>query len=328
MSMDSLKKLYIKSPNKDVVTLYIASTTDIQKIWDLIKKEEPIIGNIKSRVTRQSIEQAFTHIKTFLFHIPTSKNGYIIVANADGLVWTGDIKVQKDWYWCGGEFYSSILEETLAMRFNPVGIINIETAEATIGYVSTSIEVLQHLTSGIGGKHGKGGQSQRRFEREREQEILMFFQRVADTSNKLFLTSYPISKLLISGGGMTKQKFLDSKYLDYRLKEKLLATLNTQYCGEAGIRETFHLALPKLEQNAYAEEVKAVEGIFNRMGSNFDSIVYGKEELERQMKHIGIIYKLEEIPIEYPDKKVIVLHFKGEHYDKVKGLGGVIGIKM
>jgi len=327
MNTESLKKLYLKSPNKDVVTLYISSTTDMQKIWDLIKREEPIIGNIKSRVTRQSIEQAFTRIKTFLSTVQPSKNGYIIVASADELVFTTDILVSKDWYWCGGEFYSQILEESLAMRFNPVGIINIETAEATIGYVGSSIQVLQHLTSGIGGKHGKGGQSQRRFEREREQEVLMFFQRVADASNKLFLTSYPITSLLISGGGMTKNKFLDSKYLDYRLKEKLLEIFNTQYTGEAGIRETLHLALSKLEKNAYAQEVKAVEEIFNIMGKNFDRIVYGKEELERNMKHIGIIYKLEEIPTEYPDKKAIVIHFKGEHYDKIKGLGGVVGIK-
>jgi len=324
---ESVKKLYLKSPNKDVVTLYIASTSNIQKVLDLIKKEEPIIGNIKSRVTRQSIEQAFTHIKTFLTNMPPSKNGYIIVANANELVYTTDILISKDWYWCGGEFYASILEEIFALKLYPIGIINIETAEATIGYVCSSIETLKYLTSGIGGKHSKGGQSVHRFEREREQEILMFFRRVAETANKLFLTSYPITKLLISGAGMTKKKFLDTKYLDYRLKEKVLDVFNTQYCGEAGIRETFHLALPVLEKNAYAEEVRAVEEIFNMMGKDFDRIVYGKDEIQKNLKHIGILYKVEELPIEYPDKKVIVFHFRGEHYDKIRGLGGVVGIK-
>jgi len=45
-------------------------------------------------------------------------------------------------------------------------------------------------------------------------------------------------------------------------------------------------------------------------------------------RYIVKVFKLEEIPTEYPDKKAIVIHFKGEHYDKIKGLGGVVGIKV
>lgn len=318
-------ELHLTSPNKDIITLYIRPETKRQKILDLLKKEEPIVDNIKSRVTREGIKVSFQRLKTFIERMPSSENGYVICVSPEKLVYVTDIRVNRDKYYCGGEFYSAPLEEELALRLHPIGIIALDTQEATLAFIGNRIEILKSLTSGISGKHHKGGQSQRRFEREREMEIVNFFHRIADAS-KIFVESYPIEELLISGCGQTKNKFLDSKYLDYRLKQKITLVLDTQYTGDSGIRETLHKALPSLQKNAYAKEVKIVEDFFELLNKNFERIVYGKEEIERNLHSITKIIKIEENPLSY-DKETVILHFKGEHLDKIRSLGGIVGIK-
>jgi len=727
-------KLYIKSQNHDVITMYIARGTPFQKALDLLKREEPIVSNIKSRVTRQAIQRSFQKIKSFLLNPPLSSNGYILVASEHDFAWTNDLMVDRDLYRCGDEFYSHPLEEQLALRLYPIGIITLDSKEATLAYVSNKIQILKAMTSGIPGKSKKGGQclspdsliflskgeirkikdltlgekikginldskrildtevldifhhkgrvyqlitkyprfvieasenhsffvwekgkikekpvkeieegtfllfpeeidhksfnsfspqlaqflgyfigdgnfdgnrlvlsegnkkladyyyqliaktfkitptckfrtkknyyetriyskrlvesltknffsegkekipyqileadnrvfssflrgifdaegyldrtsigitmankflihslqlallrfgilssfssknisknpysrksqftlvisekqslesfkkyinfssnpkrkklkllermmkdkslsrkvlidgealksilkregltlykqfprvsnyfqgkrnmskitfrnsilknlksypklkmqletllkhslipvivkekrkanvedmidittscgnfianglivhnSQRRFERERDMEIANWFSRIGDAA-KVLVDVYPIEELYISGPGFTKNQFLDAKYLDYRLKEKVKGILDTQYTDESGIRETLHKALPMLEKNAYAKEVQIVEDFFELMGKNFDRITYGQKDIESNLGKITKIIQLEEITLKYPVETVI-LHFKGEHYEKIKSLGGICGIK-
>lgn len=323
------EKLYIKSRFHDVITLYIAQDTSLEKVKRLLRKEEPIIQNIKSRETRQSLEKAFLKVKHFIENPPFSENGYIIVSSAKDFAYLNEIPVRKDLYKCGNEFYSAPLEEALALKLNPIGIVSLDTKEATLAYIGTKIEILKHMTSGIPGKHGKGGQSQRRFERNRKEKIKHFFKRIGKASS-VFLSSYPITELIISGCGLTKEKFLKEDYLDYRLKEKVKIVLDTQYTGEYGIRETFHKALPLLEKNAFAQEVKIVEEFFEILGKHFEYVVYGSEELKREMPLIRKLIKTEEHKDDFPEfkGKVIVLRFRGEHYEKIRSLGGICGLKV
>lgn len=319
------KELYLSSSIKAIITLYIRPDTSKQKILDLLKHEEPIIDNIKSRVTRQGIQNSFQRLKTFLNRMPPSDYGYIICCSPENLVYINDIRVSQDLYKCGGEFYASPLEEIMTARLNPIGILTIDTKEATIAYIGNKVEILKNMTSGISGKHDKGGQSQRRFQRARQQQVKQFFTRVGDACS-VFVDSYPITELIVAGCGLTKDKFLKGDYLDYRLKDKVSVILNTQYTGDYGIREALHLALPRLEKNAYAQEMKIVEEFFNILGKRFECIVYGEAEIQKNLYAIKRFIKIEEHSKEYP-KETLVLRFHGEHYNKIKSLGGVVGIK-
>jgi peptide chain release factor subunit 1 len=322
-------KLYLKSAEHAIITIYLSVGTGKEKMLKLLKKEEPIVQNIQSRVTRQSLERSFQRMKTFLENLTPSEKGYVIVASPDELVWTSDVLVSQDLYRCGSEFYAGPYEEIQMQQIHSVGIITLDTKEATLGRVSDKIEILKYLTSGIPGKSHKGGSSQRRYERERDMAVAAFFKRIGDAA-KLFVDTYPIEELLISGCGQTKDEFLKAKYLDYRLKEKVTMVLDTQYTGEFGIRETLHKALPQLEKNAFGKEIVLVESFFTALAQRFDSVVYGKEEIQKHLHQIKRLIIIEELKDEYPKDKypnVTILCFKGEHYQKIQSLGGVVGFK-
>jgi len=250
------KEMYLKSEIKAVITLYIRPDTPKQKVLDLLKREEPIISNIKSRVTRQGIQGAFQRLKTFLNHMPASDCGYVICCSPEKLVYINDIRVTVDKYYCGGEFYAVPLEETLAAQLNPIGILTLDTKEATLGYIGEKVEILEHLTSGIAGKHGKGGQSEQRFTRNRQEQIKQFYKRIGEASS-IFVKVYPVTELIVSGCGMTKDKFLKGDYLDYRLKDKVSLVLKVQYTGESGIRETLHKASSSPTEKCFCSRSKS-----------------------------------------------------------------------
>ena len=79
------------------------------------------------------------------------------------------------------------------------GIVTVDGNEATIATLrGRTLEVVKSITSGLPGKHDAGGQSQRRFERNREQEVNEYYKRVGGYINDIFL---PISdsKLIAQG---------------------------------------------------------------------------------------------------------------------------------
>jgi len=116
------------------------------------------------------------------------------------------------------------------------GVLGITGASGIIS--GDRVEVIEVITSGVGSKHRQGGQSARRFERIRENEINDFFHRVAQHAKEIFIDTYRVKRLIISGPGMSKEDFYKGDYLDYRLKQATIGLVDTGYAGEEGIRET------------------------------------------------------------------------------------------
>ena len=98
-----------------------------------------------------------------------------------------------------------------------IGILSIDTQETGIGILTGDRwEVIDSLTSGVAGKHRQGGQSARRFEQLRENELNEYYHRVADHVKQVFIDQYDGGSTL-SEAQITKENFL-KKHLDYRLQ--------------------------------------------------------------------------------------------------------------
>lgn len=69
-----------------------------------------------------------------------------------------------------------------------VGAIVMDAKTASFGLLNDDhLDCLESISSGIPGKSGKGGQSQRRYERERDMELSYFFHRIGEHANKAFM---------------------------------------------------------------------------------------------------------------------------------------------
>jgi len=164
-----------------------------------------------------------------------------------------------------------------------------DATEAGMGIVSGDTwEVIDTMSSGVSGKTKKGGQSARRYERLREMELSDYFRRLADHAKKGFLEQYQIKALIVSGPGPTKDEFVRDAYLDYRLQNVIVGTLDSGYVGREGVRETIEKAGKLLENVRVIEEKKLVQRFFREVNSDTGLAIYGVKDVLSSLKRSAV----------------------------------------
>ncbi len=159
-----------------------------------------------------------------------------------------------------------------------VGIVALDAKEAGFGVLNGErLEIIENITSGVPGKSGKGGQSQRRYERERDMELEYFFHRIAEHATRNFLENNKITVLIIGGPGPTKDDFLRGEYLHYELKNALLKIADTQSADVEGVREALIKSSVELKNMCAPEEKYAVQRFLAELGKQNGFAIYGLE---------------------------------------------------
>jgi peptide chain release factor subunit 1 len=172
------------------------------------------------------------------------------------------------------------LEPLREMLRNPrvAGFIALDSKEASFGLLNGELfEVVKNITSGIAGKSGKGGQSQRRYERERDMELAFFFHRVAEHATKEFLENHKVMALVVGGPGTTKINFVTGNFLHYELKDALLSTYDTQSAGKEGLKELLEKSSEPLRNLCFPEEKMVMQRLLQELHKENGLVVYGLE---------------------------------------------------
>jgi len=172
-----------------------------------------------------------------------------------------------------------------------IGLLAIDSQEAGLGILTGDRwEVIDTLTSGVAGKHRQGGQSARRFERLRENELNQYFHRIADHAQKVFIDEYKINGLILGGPGPTKENFLKEEYLDYRLQNNVVATIDSSYSGSEGVREILEKVNEQgiITEYRLLEEKKLIKKFMSQVYSNEGLAVYGLNDVLKFLRS-GII---------------------------------------
>jgi len=215
-------------------------------------------------------------------------------------------------YRCDAKFHLEPLME-MATERDAFGVIVIDSTEAVVGMVrGQRMEILQEFTSGIPGKHRAGGQSARRFERIREQAMNDYFRRVGAHAYELLSKVSGLKGLIIGGPGPTKHDFVEGDYLNYQLKEKIMATIDTSYVGEQGVEEIISKSQDVLKGVRYLEEKKLVQKFLYEIGHETGLGVYGETQVRKYLNS-GIVDLL------LVSEKMNILHV----YTKCKNCGAV-----
>jgi len=166
-----------------------------------------------------------------------------------------------------------------------VGLIALDSKEAGFGLLNGEhLELIEKITSGIPGKSGKGGQSQRRYERERDMELTYYFHRIAEHATKAFLTDHKATVLILGGPGTTKDDFLKGDYLHYELKDALLSTVNTQFTGSEGVKEVLRKSSEALKDMCVPEEKRTVQRFLAELSKQDGLATYGIDSVLAALK--------------------------------------------
>jgi peptide chain release factor subunit 1 len=166
-----------------------------------------------------------------------------------------------------------------------VGLIAMDSKEASFGILNGErFELIENITSGIHGKSGKGGSSQRRYERERDMSITYFFHRIAEHAAKAFLENHKVTVLIVGGPGTTKDDFLKGDFLHYELKNMLLGSVDTQSAGKEAVREVLGKSSEALMNMCAPEQKRTVQRLLASIGKQDELATYGLDSVLNALK--------------------------------------------
>ena len=284
----------------ELISVYIPKNKQLHEIVSILREEQGTASNIKSDLTRTHVVDSLGRvIQRLKLYKKTPDKGLVIFCGAlppegggpigSEVLQTYEIDPPKDLttflYRCDDHFHVDILKDMLKDD-NLIGFLAIDAKDAGWGLLhGDKIEVLSETGSGVAGKHRQGGQSAKRFQKLREMELTYYFNRVAETTKEYFIDIYPIKGLIISGPGPTKEDFVNGNYLEYRLNNMIIATLDTSYSGSEGIRESFAKAGDVLSNFRMVEEKQIVEKLFQLINSHSGLGTYGLNEIIGLLKN-------------------------------------------
>ena len=284
----------------ELITVYIPKGKQLHEVITNLREEQGTADNIKSDVTRTHVVDSLSKVTQRLkLYKKTPERGLVIFCGAlpreeggplgSEVVKIFEIDPPKDLktflYRCDDHFHVDILKDMLKDD-NLIGFLAIDAKDAGWGILyGDKIQVLKETSSGVAGKHRQGGQSAKRFQKLREMELTYYFNRIAQITREYFIDIYPIKGLIISGPGPTKEEFVNDNYLEYRLQDMIISTIDASYAGAEGIREAFTKSMDILSNFRLVEEKQIVEKLFRQINSNSGLGVYGLNEILNYLKN-------------------------------------------
>jgi peptide chain release factor subunit 1 len=279
----------------ELISLYVPPDRRIHEVMNNLREEYGTASNIKSRVTRKNVQEAIEKVqqRLKLFKTPPP-HGLVIFCGAIPYGAPGNEKMEiytleppepinVYFYRCDSVFHLEPLFDMMREK-ETYGVLVIDANEAILATLrGQRMTVLKEFTSGIPGKHRAGGQSARRFERNREIELNAYYKRVGAHANEIFGEIGDLRGVIIGGPGPTKYDFEEGEYLNYMLKQKIIATVDTSYVSQAGLDEIVEKGHDLLKGVRYAQEKKAVQRFLYEVGHETGLGVYGETQVRRYL---------------------------------------------
>jgi peptide chain release factor subunit 1 len=284
----------------ELVSLYVPYGRQVSEVVAMLNNEYGTASNIKSNTTRKNVQDAITRVtQRMKMFKKVPENGLVIFCGAIPQNGPGSEKIelyvisppepiQVYLYRCDARFHTEHLQEFLKEK-ETFGIIVLDASNAVFATVrGKHLDIIKEITSGIPGKFKAGGQSARRFDRQREAKMQEFFNRVGEHANEIFLPIENLKSLLLGGPGPTKYDFEKGNYLHYTLNEKIVATVDTSYVNDRGVEEVVDKSEEILRRIRYVEEKKVVQKFLREIGQDTGLATYGEDDVRKYLNN-GIV---------------------------------------
>jgi len=294
-----LKKLVkelgtIRGRHTELVSVYIPSGANLVETVNMLREEHSLAQNVKDKSVRKNVTSALEKIVQHLkFFRSTPKNGLIVFCGnispepgkSDIKLWSvgPPEKLTAKIYRCDQLFILDPLKEFTRER-EVYGLIVLDAREASVGLLKgKAIESLKHLDSTVPSKTVKGGMSQARYDRLREDAMNDFFRKVGEVASQSLLQQEDLKGVIIGGPGPTKDKFAKGKYLHHEIKKKVIGIKDISYTGEYGLQELVKRSGDLMEKASIVKERELMEKFFSELQKG-GKVVYGFKEVVKALE--------------------------------------------
>lgn len=280
----------------ELVSVYIPSGYDMNKIINHLSQEQGTAVNIKSTSTRKNVidalEKMIQHLRSNYAKTPehglAAFSGNIAEreGQSDVKVWSIEppVALKIRLYRCDKTFVTDILEDMLDIK-EVYGLVVLDRRDAMIACLKgKTIIPLVKTHSEVPGKYKAGGQSAPRFARLREGAAKDHYKKVADYIKEQFLGNKNLKGIIIGGPGPTKYDFVEGNFITTELKQKIIAVKDLSYTDEFGLQELLDKSEDVLAQEDVANEKKLMQRFFNLLSTKQAMVTYGETDVLNKLK--------------------------------------------
>ena len=289
-----------KGRHTELISLYVPPSKQIFDVNAYLKNEYSQSQNIKSKTTMKNVLSAIESIMSRLkqFKNPP-ENGVIFFVGHKSVgadktemvayIIEPPMPINTFLYRCDSLFYLEPLEAMMVEK-EIYGLFLIDRRECTIGILKGNrVDMLKYMTSQVPGKHGRGGQSQRRFERLTEIAAHEWFVKCGEQASEIFQQEENIKGILVGGPGPTKQYFVEENYLHYEVQDKIIDTFDTGYTDEFGLKELVDAASETMSNLKISKEKKIMKRFLSEVTKTDGSLaVYGELQIRKALE-MGVV---------------------------------------
>ncbi|KAJ3325441.1 Electron transfer flavoprotein alpha-subunit [Boothiomyces sp. JEL0866] len=273
----------IQSDGTTLITIVIPSGGQIHRFVQKLTEEYGTSANIKSRKTRAAVQSSLTSLKEKLKQYKSlPQNGLALFS---GNTSTDKIctaieppkPLARSYYQCDKVFHLDFLQEMLVSS-ESFGFIIVDGNGYLIATVAgNERDILAQLKVDLPNKHGRGGQSQNRYDRLRKEARQNFVTKTAEKATELFIANEKCSVvgLVVAGHAEFKSALMESAKLDPRIREKVLSVVDISYGGRQGLKEAMNLCSDILSSVKLVNEVKLLKIYFSEIHSGNSKYSYG-----------------------------------------------------
>jgi peptide chain release factor subunit 1 len=283
-----------KGKGTELISLYIPPDKNLADVMAQMREEYSQAMNIKSARTRKNVQSALEVImqRLKLFKRPPEKGMVLLVGTIphgtkdkmEVYIIEPPEPITTYIYRCDSQFLLDPIKEMLEEK-GTYGLLLVDRNEATIGLLKGKrIETVRRIISNVPRKHGRGGQSQRRFERLIEIAAHEYFKRVGEQASEIFMNVPDLLGVLVGGPGPTKEFFVNADYLHHEVKKKVIDIIDTSYTDEFGLTELVDKASGVFEELEIVKEKKLVQKFLREVVKDHGLAAYGLNEVREYLQ--------------------------------------------
>jgi peptide chain release factor subunit 1 len=287
-----------KGRGTELISLYIPPDKNLDSVMSQMRDEASQASNIKSTRTRKNVQSALEVIMQRLKLITkTPKNGLVMFVGTipHGIKDKMEVHLLEPpqeiityIYRCDSEFLLDPIKDTLAEK-GAYGLLVVDRGEASVGILKGKrLNVVKKMASNVPRKHGRGGQSQRRFERLIEEAAHVYFKRVGEHASEIFMNTPDLRGVILGGPGPTKEYFYNEKYLHPKIQEQIIETVDTSYTDEFGLGEIVDKAPDLFKDLDVIKEKGLMSKFLQEVVKTHGLAGYGEKEV-RKLLEMGAV---------------------------------------
>lgn len=282
----------IRGSGTELISLYITPGYPIAEASNKLKAEYGQASNIKSKTTRDNVQAALSKIIQWLkmFREAPPKGMAVLCGNVSRDPGRPSIQLFSiippeplgtQFYRCDSAFVLDPLEDILSVK-DTYGLLVMDGREATIATLrGKSTSIVRRLHSTAHAKVRKGGQSARRYERLIEESIELYYKRIGEALDTIFVGMPNLKGIIVGGPGPAKEDFVKMSPFNYQLK--ILGVLDTGYSEEYGIKELTDKAGGVIAEQETVREKKLVDSFIKEVVQG-GLVAYGEREVREALE--------------------------------------------